>query len=136
MVLARAKDKRRVENILIIDDDPTGTELLITLLQIDGHRARKLENWQDPLSDVEKFCPALVIIDVRLRTRNGLELLGQIRTHPDPDLARTPVLMISAEDYRVECRQASADGFLLKPFSLEDLGDAVKRIEEGSGLGN
>ncbi len=125
-----------MDNILIIDDDPSGTEMLIALLQLDGHCARRLENWQDPVSDVEKFCPALVIMDVRLRTRNGLDLLNRIRAHSDPDLAQTPVLMISADDYHVQCKQASADGFLLKPFGLQDLSDAVKSIEEGSGLGN
>jgi DNA-binding response OmpR family regulator len=119
-----------VQNILIIDDDPTGTQLLITLLLLDGHHAHELESWKHPLGDVEKDRPSLVIMDVHLQTKNGLELLNQIRAHPNPEVASTPVLMISADDYHLRCQRAGASGFLMKPFDYEELLDIVKKIEE------
>jgi DNA-binding response OmpR family regulator len=120
-----------VQNILIIDDDPSGTRLIMTLLGFDGHHALELEDWRNPLGDVERHRPSLVIMDVHLRSRNGLELLKQLRGHPDMELARTPVLMISAEDYRAECKQTGATGFLMKPFGYQDLMDAIRNVEEG-----
>lgn len=107
---------------------------MITLLGFVGHSARKLEDWQDPVGEVERHRPSLVIIDIHLRSRNGLDLLGQLRSHPDPELARTPVLMISAEDYRMASKQAGASGFLMKPFGYKELVGAIRNCEEGSLL--
>jgi DNA-binding response OmpR family regulator len=76
----------------------------------------------------------MVIMDVHLRSRSGLELLRQLRAHSDPELAQTPVLMISADDYHRECRQAGASAFLMKPFGYQDLMDAITGVEEGSLL--
>jgi CheY-like chemotaxis protein len=134
MVLTGPGSERLVQSVLIIEDDPSGARLLIKLLGLAGHSACKLEDWKNPLGDVERHRPSLVIMDVHLRSRNGLDLLTQLRGHPDPELAKTPVLMISAEDYRQACKQAGASGFLMKPFSYEDLVEAIKDCEEGSLL--
>jgi DNA-binding response OmpR family regulator len=120
-----------VQKILIIDDDPAGTQLLMTLLGLEGYQASSLQNWRDPVSDVELHRPDLVIMDIYLRTKDGFELLGELRSHPDPAVANTPVLMMSAEDHRARCRQESASGFLEKPFRLRDLVTAIREIEEG-----
>jgi CheY-like chemotaxis protein len=126
----------QTNNILVIDDDPTGTQLLLTLLGLEGYHGCKLENWADPLSDIERLCPDLVLMDVRLSTIDGLQLLRQIRAHPEPRVAGTPVLMMSAEDLREQCQSAGADGFVEKPFELDTLVGAIQHIMEGSLLGN
>ena len=123
-----------MQSVLIIDDDPSGTQLMVTLLELYGHRAHKLENWKNPLGDVERHRPSMVIMDVHLRSRSGLELLRRLRAHSDQELAQTPVLMISADDYRRECRQAGASAFLMKPFGYQDLMDAIVGVEEGGLL--
>jgi DNA-binding response OmpR family regulator len=125
-----------VQNILIIDDDPAGTQLLMTLLGLEGYQPHSLENWRDPVSDVELHRPDLVIMDIYLRTKDGFELLGELRRHLDPAVARTPVLMMSAEDHRVRCRQEGANGFLEKPFRLRDLVAAIREIGEGCVSGS
>jgi DNA-binding response OmpR family regulator len=119
-----------VPRILIIDDDPSGTQLLITLLGFEGYEGFKPENWRDPLSDIERERPDLVFMDVRLINRDGVELLRQLRAHPDPVVARTPVLMMSAEDHSVRCRSAGANGFLEKPFDRVTLLEEIQKILE------
>ena len=116
--------------ILIIDDDPSGTQLLITLLGFEGYEGFKPEDWTNPISDVERERPDLVCMDVRLISRDGVELLRQLRAHPDPAIARTPVLMMSAEDHRERCRLAGANGFLEKPFDRVTLLDEIQKILE------
>jgi CheY-like chemotaxis protein len=116
--------------VLVIDDDPSGTQLLITLLEFEGHRGYGVETWRDPLHDVEALRPDLVIMDVRLRVTDGLELLRQLRAHPDAGVAATPVLMMSAEDFSVQCQAAGADGFVEKPFRLETLMAAIQKATE------
>jgi DNA-binding response OmpR family regulator len=118
-----------VQSVLIIDDDPAGTQLLMTLLGLEGYQACRLENWKDPVSDVERTRPDLVIMDVYLRTRNGFELLSQLRAHPDSGVARTPVLMMSAEENKARCKQAGANAFLEKPFTIRTLLATIHEID-------
>jgi two-component system cell cycle response regulator DivK len=122
----------QTRQILIVDDDAMGSRLLVTLLEVEGYSACQVEDWENPLGDVEKRRPSLVIVDVHLRHRSGFDLLSQIRAHSDPDVASSPVLMMSAEDYRLESRRAGADGFLLKPFDLPTLSEAIRNIKEDS----
>jgi CheY-like chemotaxis protein len=119
-----------VLKILIIDDDRAGTQLLSTLLAYEGYRTQALENWQDPVSDVEQYRPDLVLMDVYLRATNGLDILGQIRMHTDPEVAKVAVLMMSAEDQLLRCHQAGANGFLEKPFQIETLSTTIRGIME------
>ena len=121
-----------MQKILVIDDDPAGTGLLIDLLQFAGYRGFPLENWQDPISHVEQQRPDLVIMDVHLRVHDGLDLLRQLRAHPDSSVAGTPVLMVSAEDLSAQCTAAGASGFAEKPFDTESLFRSIQEIMEVS----
>ena len=122
--------------ILVIDDDPTGTQLLIDLLRFAGHQGFPLENWQDPVADIEQKRPDLVIMDVRLKVYDGLDLLCQLRAHSDFRVRSTPVLMVSAEDSSARCQAAGANGFVEKPFDTESLFRAVQEILEVSVSGD
>jgi len=123
-----------VQKILIIDDDPAGTQLLSTLLTMEGYKPCQLENWKDPVSDVERFRPDLVVLDIYLRTKNGFDLLEELRAHSDSKVAQTPVLMMSAENHGSRCQEAGAEGFLEKPFKIRDLIDGIKQIEKGGKI--
>jgi DNA-binding response OmpR family regulator len=118
--------------ILIVDDDPWGTQLLITLLGFEGYQGIKPDDWLAPLDTVEQHRPDLVIMDVRLRNRDGVELLKQLRNWPDQELAATPVLMMSAEDHRQRCITAGADDFVEKPFDRIVLLRTIEGILEGT----
>jgi DNA-binding response OmpR family regulator len=119
-----------VLKILIIDDDRAGTQLLSTLLDFEGHRTQALKNWEDPVSEVERYRPDLVLMDVYLRATNGLDILGQIRMHSDPEVANVAVLMMSAEDQQLRSLQAGANGFLEKPFRIDALATTIREITE------
>ncbi|NIV32708.1 MAG: response regulator, partial [Anaerolineae bacterium] len=78
-------------------------------------------------AEVARVRPALVIMDVRLGAHDGLDLLRQLRAHPNREVASTPVLMMSAEDLAAQCQEAGASGFVEKPFDTESL---VRTIQE------
>ncbi len=61
---------------------------------------------------------------------DGLELLTELRAHPDPHVAGIPALMMSAEDARVQCRSTGADGFVENPFDLKAVVGAIQKIAE------
>jgi len=125
-----SRSRKIVPRILIIDDDPSGTQLLITLLGFEGYEGIKPQDWKNPISDIERERPDVVFMDVRLMNRDGVDLLRHLRANPDPVIARTPVLMMSAEDHSVRCRSAGANGFLEKPFDRVTLLEEVKQILE------
>jgi len=118
--------------ILIVDDDASGTQLLITLLGFEGYQGFGPDEWTNPLASIERHHPELVIMDVHLRSRDGVELVQQLRSAPNPAVAATPVLMMSAEDHRRRCLSAGANGFLEKPFDRMVLLTTIAEILEGS----
>ena len=124
--------------ILVIDDDPSGTELLITLLGLEGFQGSRLENWADPLADVERQRPDLVIMDVYLSDRDGVELLRDIRAHSEPRIANTPVLMMSAENlerglYQLDVLDPQGMKERLEKKSMGNFLDVIRKSVERSG---
>jgi len=124
------RSKRQVPRVLIVEDDPGIGRLLGALLHFEGYEIEDAKDWDDMLFAVEQIRPDLAIVDVHLRTGDGFDLLRQIRTHPDPATARTPVLMMSGMDYRFQCKQAGANGFLEKPFDRMALLEAIRKANE------
>ena len=117
--------------ILIIDDDSNGARLLSTLLSVEGFQPFEPRDWSNPIKEIEESHPDIAIVDVRLRDKSGFDLLDQIRDHPDPGVAHTTVIMMSAEDYRKQSIKAGADGFLAKPFDVPALLDIIQTTEGG-----
>jgi len=79
----------------------------------------------------------ILITDVQMPGMDGMALLMQVRQ--DPDLARLPLILISAQDDRTSVRQgmfSGADDYLTKPFSPEELiltvESRLKRLEQSS----
>lgn len=119
-----------MSTILIVEDDPGIAQLLGTLLSFEGYEIQQAQNGNSLIAALEQVRPDLVIMDVHLKKGEGLDLLHELRAHPDPDTGRTPVLMMSGMDYRFRCRRAGANGFLQKPFDRRALLEAIARIKE------
>jgi len=127
-----------VPRVLIVEDDPGIGQLLGALLHFEGYEIEGAKDWDDALFAVEQTRPDLAIVDVHLKTgdgpgqsgRDGFDLLRQIRAHADAAIARTPVLMMSGMDYRYQCKQAGANGFLQKPFDRMALLEAIRQAGE------
>lgn len=116
--------------ILVVDDQEDAARLLIALLRLDGFEAERLEgDWGRFVHEVGERKPDLVILDVRLPGADGLQLLRELRAHPEPETAGVPVLLVSALDRRYEGKQAGTDGFLLKPYTRQNLLEAIGKIE-------
>lgn len=120
--------------VLIVEDDPSIGRLLGALLHFEGYEVEDAKDWDDTLFAVEQIQPDLAIVDVHLRTGDGFDLLRQIRAHADPATARTRVLMMSGMDYRFQCKQAGANGFLEKPFDRIALLEGIRKASEAEAV--
>jgi DNA-binding response OmpR family regulator len=120
----------RATTVLVVDDEPQLRELMKVTLGA-GYRFLEADDIDAALEAI-RARPDLVLLDVMLPGGSGLEILREIRR--DPDLDRTPVVVISAwqatEDRRVALDEG-ADAFLAKPFQIEELTAIVRELTRG-----
>jgi len=106
--------------ILIVDDEAEIRESLQTLLELEGYEVETAANGEEGLSKLGDQPFDLVLLDLALPGRSGIELLPEIRAL-DPQL---PVIIITAygtvED-AVRAMQGGAGNFLQKPWDNEKL---------------
>ena len=107
-------------NILVIDDEAGIRESLEVLLSLEGYSPRMAADGEEGLRMLEHDTFDLVLLDLALPRRSGLELLPEIKEqHPD-----LPVIMITAYgsvDNVVEAIRAGAENFIQKPWDNEKL---------------
>jgi DNA-binding response OmpR family regulator len=106
--------------VLIVEDDPALGAFLRTGLQHEGHRVQLAEDGEDALAQAADGHPDLVLLDLSLPKRDGMEVLAELRARHD-DAA---VLVLSGRSdlrARVECLDLGADDYLPKPFSFFEL---------------
>lgn len=130
MTLAASRAR---QDVLIIEDDPTAGEIFGQILRDHGYSTRAAADAESGLVQLEHAVPAAVLLDLRLPTIDGLELLRRIRAMAP--LASVPVIVITG-DYLVDdgvVRQLAKLGAQIhfKPLWEEDLvrivGDVLAR---------
>jgi DNA-binding NtrC family response regulator len=108
------------ERILIIDDEAAIRESLETLLTLEGYAVEMAVNGEDGLVAIERNTYDLILLDLALPGKNGLEILAIIRErHPS-----LPVIMITAYgkvDNVVDAIRTGAQNFVQKPWDNEKL---------------
>jgi DNA-binding response OmpR family regulator len=106
--------------ILLADDDFTMVALLKTLLGMEGYQAASLlDKTGDILENIRQEKPDILLLDVHLGDRNGVDLVRQMRA--TSDLKEIRVIMVSGIDKSDECLAAGANDFLLKPYMPDEL---------------
>ena len=106
--------------VLLADDDYTMVALLKTLLGMEGYQvATLLDKPGDILENIRSAKPDILLIDIFLGDRNGVDIVRQIRQ--TPDLNNIRIIMASGIDKTEECLAAGANEFLLKPYMPNEL---------------
>ena len=108
------------QRILIIDDEAAIRESLETLLSLEGYTVEAAVNGEDGLDRIEEQAYDLVLLDLALPGKSGLEILPLIRErHPS-----LPIIMITAfgkVDNVVDAIRSGAQNFVQKPWDNEKL---------------
>lgn len=118
------------ELVLVVDDDKTVRDLLVSQLDYLGFDARATSDGLSTLSVLELGeIPALILLDIEMPGLSGVDLLRRIKQLDNDG----QVVMVSGlHDLATvrECLQLGAYDYLAKPFELEDLGNTVERALE------
>ena len=116
---------RRMETILIVDDEKNYLLVLSTFLSGEGYETVTAGTAQQALEIVETTDLDLVLTDMKMPSMDGIELLRRIK-EKDPNL---PVVMMTAYgtvEKAVEAMQLGAFNFILKPFQNETLNQIIR----------
>jgi two-component system sensor histidine kinase TorS len=114
--------------VLMVEDDATNSMVTNNYLQHLGHQVIATQSGEEALTLLDKGGMSLVLLDISLPGIDGLTILSYIRTHADKTIANLPVIAMSAHVFTEEVDYylcAGMNGFLGKPFSLEDLEHAI-----------
>jgi two-component system OmpR family response regulator len=106
--------------VLVVDDEPTLSELLSMALRYEGWQVRTAGDGTSAVRLARQFKPDAVVLDVMLPDVDGVEVLRRLRGHAP----HVPVLFLTARDAvedRVAGLTAGGDDYVTKPFSLEEL---------------
>ena len=121
--------------ILVVDDEPSITDLVTMALHIHGATVEVAHTGTEALRAVQEFRPHLIVLDVMLPDLDGftvLERMGRERRSAD-----IPVLFLTARgdlDDRLRGLALGGDDYMTKPFSVEELLlriNAILRRAEG-----
>ncbi len=121
-------------SVLMVEDDTTNSMVTSNYLQHLGHHVIAAQSGEEALTLLDKGDMSLVLLDISLPGIDGLTILNTIRTHADKTIANLPVIAMSAHVFTEEVDQyisAGMNGFLGKPFSLEDLEHAIAKAMSG-----
>ncbi len=106
--------------ILVVEDDPALAVLLQKGLMLEGHEVERVGDGDAALEIVAQQAPDLVVLDLGLPCRDGVEVLETLRR----DAPSSLVLVLTGRSNvreRVRCLDLGADDFVLKPFSFHEL---------------
>lgn len=115
-----------MSKILVVDDEPMVREVLSQYLATDGFDVVEAGDGDAAVAAVADENPDLVLLDLMLPKRNGLDVLGFIRS-----TSELPVILLTArgdESDRVRGLEAGADDYVVKPFSAREVVARVRSV--------
>jgi DNA-binding response OmpR family regulator len=122
--------------VLVVDDDPTVLEVVISYLTAAGHTVTSATDGLAALESAARTPPELVVLDLMLPGLDGLEVCRELREHSD-----VPVIMLTAKgtvNDRVVGLEHGADDYVTKPFHPREVAlraQALVRRSRGVGAG-
>jgi DNA-binding response OmpR family regulator len=112
--------------ILIVEDDRSLARVLSDSLSVEGFQCRTTGNGNMAINVAASYAPDLVLLDIGLPGKSGLELCRLWREGP-----RIPVIMLTAraqKQDKLNGLQVGADDYVTKPFDLEELIARVRAV--------
>jgi DNA-binding response OmpR family regulator len=116
------------KTILICEDDQNLRQLVRAVLG-DGYRFLEAHDGDEALEVALRARPDLIILDLMMPGRSGLDVLDQLREQMPDGKSRTRVIVMSAWGHADEAAlKAGADRFVPKPFEADELTAIVEDV--------
>ncbi|MEJ2716160.1 MAG: sigma-54 dependent transcriptional regulator [Deltaproteobacteria bacterium] len=120
--------------VLVIDDQPSILESMKMFFRLRGWNVHAAICGTEGLQLAQEVRPSLVMLDIRLPGMSGLDVLKELRAR----LPETQVIMITAYqsmDSTIQAIKLGAFDYIHKPIDINEMGLAIRRLEEISAAG-
>jgi len=117
------------KNILIVDDSTSMRQLVSFTVEDAGFSAVQALDGVDGLSKAEANKMDMVITDLNMPNMDGIEFIRNLRANPSYKF--TPIIMLtteSQESKKREGKEAGASGWIVKPFTPEQLVGVIRKF--------
>jgi two-component system, OmpR family, response regulator len=118
--------------ILVVDDEPNIVDVLTMALKFQGFEVASAGTGRDALSEVERFRPQLMVLDVMLPDMEGFEVAERLGA----ERGQVPIIFLTARDAaqdKLRGLTTGGDDYMTKPFSLEELVARIRVILRRTG---
>ena len=112
------------KKILVVDDEKPIADILQFNLKKEGFDVQCVYDGNEALRMVEEFHPDLILLDIMLPQRDGMEVCREVRKKYE-----TPIIMLTAKDSEIDKvlgLELGADDYVTKPFSTREIIARVK----------
>ncbi|WP_374718729.1 response regulator YycF [Parageobacillus toebii] len=107
------------KRILVVDDEKPIADILQFNLQKEGYEVICAYDGEEALQKVEEIMPDLILLDIMLPQKDGMEVCREVRKKYD-----MPIIMLTAKDSEIDKvlgLELGADDYVTKPFSTREL---------------
>ncbi len=117
------------KKILIADDEPDILEIIQFNLQTEGYEVVTARNGDEAIEKAKKFLPDLIILDIMMPGKNGIEVCNLLRKQPAfKDTLIIFLTAMSDENTEIRGLESGADDYLTKPISPKVLISKVNAL--------
>ncbi len=107
------------EAILIVEDNPTNLKLAKLLLTVEGYEVQTAMDATEALKILATFRPRLILMDLQLPGKNGLDLTHELKSDPKfKDIFIVALTAYAMKGDDEKARAAGCDGYMTKPISV------------------
>jgi two-component system phosphate regulon response regulator PhoB len=114
------------KTILIVEDEPKNMTLTRDMLKISGYETIEAVDGRQGVEKAKSAKPNLILMDIMMPKMDGYAACREIKA--DPATKNIPVIMLTAVGYDLNkklAKQMGAEGYVTKPFSRQQLVDAI-----------
>lgn len=113
-------------SVLLVEDTEDNRMMMRRLLELSGYRVSEAVNGVEAVKAAERETPNIILMDLSLPIVDGLAATRRIRQLPD--LAKVPIIAVSAHDtadFHAEALAAGCDAYITKPIDYTELEDLI-----------
>jgi len=129
----RPRGEGNDQTVLVVDDDTSILDTVSAILSAEGYDVVSAASGQEALDALARKRPVVILLDMRMPVMDGWAVARALRSR---GISVPIVVMTAAESAKRWADEVGAEGYLAKPFGLDDLLATVQRFRGPGGPAN